>query len=407
MFICNYTGTALGGEVYHMKIIFAVDTYYPRQDGVQTVTQYLAEGLAQKGHEVLILTSLKEGLLRKEVHNAVTIERYVVSRNQYTLHFVGERKKINKRMKDYDADAIIFVSIGIWCFDWFRHRLNRYLGKKILYTHGFDLREYYSVWGEIKEIRICRQIVPLIMNVYSEVYRKGYKERLFKSFKYFDKTVYLYEKDNLYLYMKQLGLRNDIIIGNAVEDSFFERRAFEDSSDTEVLFINISSYVERKNQKLLLAAFYEAAVPDSRLILIGSKETPYYNQLLEFNHELKSKYTDFDTKVEILCGLSRVQIKEIYKKAHVYLSASSWEAMSTSLCEAAAAGLAIISTDVGHAATIPGVQLCKEQNEFSEKMKELRLNSTLRKECGKLAYEYAEKHYRIQMKVDELENILQ
>ena len=44
-----------------MKIIFTVNTYYPYKDGVSVVTQYLAEGLAQKGHEVLVMTSSCDG----------------------------------------------------------------------------------------------------------------------------------------------------------------------------------------------------------------------------------------------------------------------------------------------------------------------------------------------------------
>ena len=389
-----------------MKIIFVVDTYYPRQDGVQAVTQYLAEGLSQKGHEVLILTSLKEGLLRKEMHNDVDIERYTVSRNPYTLHFAGERKQISKRMKTCSADAIVFVSIGIWCFDWFKNELDQYAGKKILYTHGFTLKECYSIWSKVKKIRICRQIVPLMMDIYAEAYQKHYKKNLIKCFKHFDKTTYLYEKDDLYLYMKEQGLQNSSIIENAVEDSFFERKAFEDSKNSELICLNVSSYIERKNQKLLIQAFYEAEIPNSRLILIGSKSTPYYEELLEWSSMLKQQHSGADMNVEILCGLPRNQIKEVYKTAQIYMSASSWEAMSISICEAAAAGLAIVSTEVGHVSAIPGVQLCKELNEFREKIRALGIDSDLRKKCGRLAYDYAEKHYRIQTKVDELESIL-
>lgn len=389
-----------------MKIIFVVDTYYPRQDGVQAVTQYLAEGLAKKKHEVLILTSLKEGLQSREVHNNVSIERYMVNRNPYTLKFVGERKQISRKMKEYHADAIVFVSVGIWCFDWFKHELNQYSGKKVLYTHGFTIKESYSVWEKIREIRLCRQIVPLLMNVYAEAYWKQYKTSLLKDLVNFDRTIYLHENDDFFLYMKSLGLQNDVIIENAVENSFFERKAFTDSFVEEVVFINISSYVERKNQKLLIAAFYEANVPKSRLVLIGSKKTEYYDELLEFNNKLKEKYPDSDISVQILCGLPRDEIKEIYKKVHVYLSASNWEAMSISICEAAAAGLVIVSTAVGHAASIPGVQICKGQSEFTEKIKELSMNNELRRKCGRLAYEYAKKHYCISTKVNELEMIL-
>ena len=43
-----------------MKIVFAVHTYYPERNGVQAVTQYLAEGLARRQHDVLVITEKKE-----------------------------------------------------------------------------------------------------------------------------------------------------------------------------------------------------------------------------------------------------------------------------------------------------------------------------------------------------------
>ena len=39
-----------------MKIVFTVHTYYPNKDGVQYVTQYLAEGLAKLGHDITVIT---------------------------------------------------------------------------------------------------------------------------------------------------------------------------------------------------------------------------------------------------------------------------------------------------------------------------------------------------------------
>ena len=62
-----------------MKIMFAVPCYWPSQDGVTQITKYLAEGLAQRGHEVLVYTSTGNGGLQvlpeKEEHGGVQIER--------------------------------------------------------------------------------------------------------------------------------------------------------------------------------------------------------------------------------------------------------------------------------------------------------------------------------------------
>lgn len=39
-----------------MKILISAFTYWPAVDGVQNVTQYQAEGLAARGHDVTVLT---------------------------------------------------------------------------------------------------------------------------------------------------------------------------------------------------------------------------------------------------------------------------------------------------------------------------------------------------------------
>ena len=62
-----------------MRIMFAVPSYWPSQDGVATITRYLAEGLAKRNHEVLIYTSAGNGGLQvlpeAETHENVLIER--------------------------------------------------------------------------------------------------------------------------------------------------------------------------------------------------------------------------------------------------------------------------------------------------------------------------------------------
>lgn len=49
-----------------MKIVFTVHTYYPEKNGVQVVTEYLAEGLAKKGHDIHVITSLVSGEKKKQ-----------------------------------------------------------------------------------------------------------------------------------------------------------------------------------------------------------------------------------------------------------------------------------------------------------------------------------------------------
>ena len=79
-----------------MKIIFTVNTYYPYKDGVSVVTQYLAEGLAQKGHEVLVMTSSCDGAPLDEEYHGVKIYRDDI----ITVHAIhrGDKRKYQHKI---------------------------------------------------------------------------------------------------------------------------------------------------------------------------------------------------------------------------------------------------------------------------------------------------------------------
>lgn len=388
-----------------MKIMILVATYYPLQDGVQMVTQYIAEGLA-KNNEVLVLTSLRKGMDRVSVHNGVKIERIIAQRNPYTLCMKGEKSVFRKKIFEFNPDILMVVGIQTWTFDWLKRKLKKFPGKKVLYTHGCSLPDHYNIAKLVRSFRIRKQIMADLMKIYAECFWKRYTETLPKYIMEYDKVIYLYNKDKLYLRMKPYTIEKEFFLGNAVDKTFFSRKAFLTADQETLSFINVSSYVENKNQELILRAYYEAAIPDSKLVLIGSQETEYYNYLVNLNEKLKQECKKDQIHVEIHCGISREKTMEIYKKANVYIVASNTEVMSISLCEAAAAGLSILSTDVGHASNVPGVCICSSKEEFIYQMRLLYENPHLRYINGKLSYEYALKHYVIENKVSALEEQL-
>lgn len=386
-----------------MKIMFLSGSYWPAQDGVAHVTEYLAEGLAKK-HEILMLAPLGKSDVCVEEYEGVGIERYQITRKNST-YMVGEKTKVIERIQEYHPDVLIVIGIQNWGFDWTKKMLDCLPGKKILMTHGSSCLGEYNVWKQIGKIRLHRQILSDLLNVYICWYWKRYQKSFPKYVKQFDLVTYLFDKEPLYLYMLDQGATNGAVLENATEDFFFERRAFEVDPNKPICFINVSNYEERKDQKLLLEAYYEADVPDSELILIGSRENDYYEQLVVLNEQLAAKEHKC-SKAVLYVNIKREQVLELYKKADVYLAASKWEAMSISICEAAAAGLTIISTPVGHVSEIPGVCLFEEKNELVDIIIDVYQYPQKREMCGKQGFMYAQKAYRIQRKVDLLEDFI-
>ena len=388
-----------------MKIMVLAGSYWPAQDGVAHVTEYLAEGLARK-HEVYLIAPYRKTLKQQEEHENVKIERIAVKRKYYG-QVIGEKKLAVSKIQMYKPDILMVIGIKNWGFDWTKKILNQLPGKKVLMTHGCSCLGEYDVWDKIKKIRLRRQILADFMNVYTEWYWKKYLKMFPNDMMGFDLVTYLFDKEPLYLFMKKFPVKKEIILENAVEDFFFERKAYRVDESKPIVFINVSNYEERKNQKLLLEAYYKADIPDSRLVLIGSVKNEYYQQLMKDN-EVFCEKDHMCKKAEILAEMKRKEVLERYKEADVYLAASNWEAMSISICEAAAAGLTILSTDVGHISNIPGVYFFKAREELIALIRKIYENPDLRRESGRMAYKYAEEKYRIQNKVNYLEeNLLQ
>ena len=93
-----------------MRILFTVDSYYPRISGVPVVVGYLAEGLVKKGHEIYVATRLVEGSSDTEIHNGVEIHRFDIIYNRF--------KKCKGKITEYkyfvlngDFDAIVFECV--------------------------------------------------------------------------------------------------------------------------------------------------------------------------------------------------------------------------------------------------------------------------------------------------------
>lgn len=378
-------------------------SYWPAQDGVAHVTEYLAEGLAKK-HDVYLLTPYWKSAEQYETYNEVRIER-IVAKRKYSCNMIGDKASVLKKIQKYQPDILMVIGIQNWGFDWTKGKLDRLPGKKVLLTHGSSCLVEYNIWDKIKKIRLRRQILADLQRVYMEWYWKKYQKSFPGYMAKYDLVTYLFDQEPLYLYMRNFPMKREIILENATEDIFFERKAFIVDKNKPIVFINVSNYEERKDQKLILEAYYEADIPDSKLILIGSKKNAYYEELLKTNAELiKEEHKCHEA--DIFAGIKREEVLRLYKEADVYLSASKWEAMSISICEAAAAGLTIISTDTGHVSKIPGVYLFDSKKELIEIIREVYANPALRAESGQKAYDYAGEKYRIQSKVDYLEEEL-
>lgn len=131
---------------------------------------------------------------------------------------------------------------------------------------------------------------------------------------------------------------------NPVEISkFYTERKYSEKKN--ITFINVARFMKQKNQTLLLEAFAEAKnqAPDINLVFVGDGE---------LRSELEKKIEILGIRENVFLAGNVHNVNEYLAKADIFVLSSDYEGLPLSILEAMAAGLPIISTNVGGVADI-------------------------------------------------------
>lgn len=100
-----------------MRILIASDLHYPTINGVATFSRNLAKGLADRGHEVLVIAPSQTGKKCKEVDGNHVIVRTVSVPFPFYQNFrisLNPFREVKKIIKDFDPDVIhIQMLLGV------------------------------------------------------------------------------------------------------------------------------------------------------------------------------------------------------------------------------------------------------------------------------------------------------
>lgn len=379
-----------------MKIIITVASYYPDKNGVQAVTQYQAEGLVKKGHEVIVITKLIEGRENIEFHNGVKIIRTNIY-NKYTLHFGNKNEYRNLILKESnDADVIIAICLQSVSADWLLGILDQIKCKKILYMHGMhDFKWYKHDFKTLIDF-----LKKLIRDIRWKTFYSFYLNKISK----FDLVMHLHKQDDSYKYFEKHNLSKNIIIENCANDEFFYKTTYTRKIN-ENYILCVANYNSRKNQEMIIESFFKANTKDYSLVLIGSKKNKYYYNLVNKIKRLSAIYGE--KKVQLLTDIKRDEIPNYVSNASCYVMASTWEAFPISITEAMASGVPFISTNVGIIKFLPGGVIVDNIDEMSAWIETFIENQEISKQLGEIGKKYAVKNFRKDAKIDKIEeNIL-
>lgn len=392
-----------------MKIMFAVPSYWPSQDGVANITGYLAEGLAGRGHEVLCFTSAGNGGLQElpetEKHNGVMIERMRVY-VRWPFRLKGRDAKSTRnaylaRVDSYQPDALIVVCSQTWTLDWIKDTLGQIPCPKIFYCHGYSrLSTHYAYWDKLKKRNI--------LGVWEEYLCDRYYKRLYRYLAQFDLAIYLDKNNNAVRYAKEHHLTNGKILENAIDDAFFHEKmkhTFSEENKECIRFLFVANYSENKNHKMLIDAYAEAQIGTSELVFAGFEDNEYSIYLREYTQQILAGQPD--KKVVFHVHLEREQVIDLYRTCDIFTCSSKSETWSIVAHEAAATAMPVISTDVGIYSEMDGVILVHTAEEMRSAMESLYHDPAKRKRCGESVYQWlCTRNCRVADKIDWLETEL-
>ena len=375
-----------------MKIIITVHTYFPLKNGIQRVTQYQAEGLAARGHEIHVITSSIPGEKDCETLNGVTIHR--VDAHLWHMWNRGNKKAFQRLTVSlsHDSDCLICVAAQAFSAMWLFDVMNEIPCKKILIMHGTQDPRWRSMHFSSP--------LELLLKMARDFRWKIFYRKNLKYLTRFDLVTHLHEMDYSFQLFKRLGIRNNRVLMNAAEPSFFDLSEIHDDGT----IVSVGRYCPLKNQLLLLKSYYQSKL-NCPLILIGTVSNSYYRKLNTVNERLAAKHPGRDVK--ILVNISRKETIDYIKRASIYVCTSRQEHFPVSIVEAMASNTAWVSTDVGIVRYLPGGIIGNNSKAISASLELLSEDENTRMQLAAEGKAFADAHLTETSAIETLERYVE
>lgn len=385
-----------------MKILFTSFAYYPETSGVPIVVQYLAEGLAKKGHQVIVATRLNGYPYSKhEIINGVEVFRFNIYEDAFKRN-KGDVKEFVDFVVKQPKDVLILEFLQSQTAKIFLPYLEQMKCKVLVQSHG-------SQGLYLKPFEWKGDLKHSVANIHN-----WYRWK-----KYYNKELPFYAKDidagiclsmgatDLFYYSSTF--KKTFILENAADPIFFDSSYYSHDAKEIInigskdYIVYLANYDDRKNQIALINEFTKLKHKDVALILIGSKENSYYKRVRVATQNACDEY---GCEIQVLTGISRKLFPSILKQAKLFVMSSKYEEYPVSLVEAMAVGLPFVSTNVGNARILPGGVTVNRIIDMSCTIDYLLNNEEVRNRLSIAGREYASSINTYESAADHLENII-
>lgn len=385
-----------------MKILITTFGYMPDRSGVPAVAKYLAEGLAQKGHELHVATAFNGNQVpATEVINGVTIHRFNLWQTPLKK-YKGEIDEYVAFVKGLLMDVLIMECLMCDTTDLLLPHLKDLQCKTLIHAHG-------APWIRQRIFSIKENLIHTLGNTYNWYRWRKYQVLFKEASNYIDATLSCSICATDYAYFSKLIYEN-YIIDNSADDMFFEDK----SNKVDVwkkynirnkqYVLNIATFDSRKNQAFLIDSFCKSSIENVSLVIAGTYKNDYYYKLEKQIKKIKSQ-RDIDI-VLLDESVQREELPYLLSNATLFCVTSKWEEYPITLVEAMACGAPFLSTSVGNAHILPGGITSRYDEEFPMLLKNLIKDNEFRQRLSQQGKEFAQKVNSKEAVISKLERIL-
>jgi len=319
-----------------MKILIASDLHYPTINGVATFSRNLARGLADHGHEVLVIAPSQSGKKCKEVDgNHVIIRTNSISFPFYQNFRISPNpmREVKKIIEDFDPD-VIHIQMVLWIGN-AALKVGNKKGIPIVSTnHAMP----ENLMDNLKLLAPVSRPINYILKAYGARFHSKADyvtlptQAAIDMFNANDKIV-----------VPMSPVSNGIDLGR-----FTPTLADKDIYKTFELPLDapIVTYIGRldaeKHLSVLMRAFarVHATHPDAHLLVVGDgTDAPHLHEMM---YEL-----GLDERTTFTGKVSDEDLVHLHKVGTVYCMPSPAELQSIATLEAMASGQPIVAVDAG------------------------------------------------------------
>lgn len=374
-----------------MKICLINLDYKPnRSSGLTVYGELLAEGLAQKGHEVSVICSNHNNSDSEETINKVKIYRVGPVRFDWIHFSYLAAKKLNELNKKEVFDIVHFLDVH------FAYNYKGYFLASLLQSFRQRLTAdnnlpYHSSFFNL----VQRYVLYNFCKILEIISLK--KADFFISVSNATKNEFI---ENYHIPSKKIKTIHIGIPFNKKDSnqSKFKNQLCINKNETVLLFVGFLN--PRKGIKYLIQAFNKINKP-AKLILIGKWENDYKNKIL---HLIKKK-----GKVIVAGFLPDSELYKYYSIADILIVPSLLEGFGIPVIEAMHLGIPVIASNAGSLPEIAGeagIIVKKRSTKFLLKAINLLIkDENLRKKIGNIGKERAKKYFLLKNMIINYETI--